>query len=189
MTTYFTADTHFGHANIIGFCHRPFRDVAEMNRTLIANWNARVTDDDDVYILGDFAFRCTGSVAKIAKALKGRKHLVVGNHDSKWMRSEPEALDEFVEFAPLIEIDGSEERGGRQLTLCHYPLMTWRNSKRDSSWLIYGHIHANKSDDFWPLLSSMPRALNAGVDINWFYPVTFEELIENNEKWKAKGKS
>lgn len=180
MTTYFTADTHFGHANIIGFCHRPFRDVAEMNRTMIMNWNARVTDDDDVYVIGDFAFRCAGSVAKIAHELKGRKHLVVGNHDSKWMRSEPAALDEFAEVAPLIEI----EEGSRQLTMCHYPMMVWRNSKRDNSWLVYGHIHANKNDDFWPLLSQMPRALNAGVDVNWFYPVTFAELIENNERWK-----
>ena len=34
---YFTADTHFDHANIIRFCNRPFTSVDEMNEALIAN--------------------------------------------------------------------------------------------------------------------------------------------------------
>lgn len=182
MTVYFTADTHFGHENIIRFCNRPFSSAAEMNRVLIANWNARVTNDDDVYVLGDFAFRCGDSVRKIAHSLKGRKHLVIGNHDFKWMKSDPEAVEEFVEVAPMLEI----EENGRQLTLCHYPMMTWKNGSRDFSWLVYGHIHNNKSDGFWPLLSGMDRALNAGVDVNWFFPVTFDEMVVNNAKWKER---
>jgi hypothetical protein len=32
---YFTADTHFCHADIIRFCKRPFADVDEMNETLV----------------------------------------------------------------------------------------------------------------------------------------------------------
>jgi hypothetical protein len=37
--TFFTSDTHFNLANIIGFCNRPFKDMEQMNETLIANWN------------------------------------------------------------------------------------------------------------------------------------------------------
>ncbi len=33
---FFTADLHFGHANIIKYCKRPFTDVAAMDRALIA---------------------------------------------------------------------------------------------------------------------------------------------------------
>ena len=39
---YFTSDLHFGHANVIGLCSRPFADVEQMDRALIENWNRRV---------------------------------------------------------------------------------------------------------------------------------------------------
>lgn len=39
---YFTADMHFGHANIIQFCARPFVDVDDMNYRLISEYNSVV---------------------------------------------------------------------------------------------------------------------------------------------------
>lgn len=43
---FFTSDTHFNHANIIRYCQRPFKDPAEMNETLITNWNQTVGNED-----------------------------------------------------------------------------------------------------------------------------------------------
>ncbi|WP_258934193.1 hypothetical protein [Nesterenkonia pannonica] len=52
MTTFFTSDHHFGHANIIRYCDRPFADVAEMDEAMIDRWNETVSPDDEVWVLG-----------------------------------------------------------------------------------------------------------------------------------------
>ena len=53
---YLSGDLHFNHSNIIKYCNRPFKNVEEMNRVIIDNWNALIKFDDTVYHLGDFAF-------------------------------------------------------------------------------------------------------------------------------------
>ncbi len=37
----------------------------------------------------------------------------------------------------------------------------------------------------WQFIRQTPRLLNAGVDINGYVPVTFDELVTNNEMFKA----
>lgn len=83
---YYIADTHFGHDNIRRLSNRPFETIEEMDRTIIDNWNSRVTDNDDVYILGDFSYKSEDSVLYLKK-VKGRKHLIIGNHDEKLLKN------------------------------------------------------------------------------------------------------
>ena len=45
--------------------------------------------------------------------------------------------------------------------------------------MIHGHIHQSRGQEY-QLLKDLPRVLNAGVDINFYRPVTLDELIENN---------
>lgn len=82
---YFTSDLHLGHRGIIAMRNRPFADVEEMNRILIANFNAVVHKDDTVYILGDLAHHMqVEDINKIIGKLNGRKILIKGNHDKKY---------------------------------------------------------------------------------------------------------
>ena len=81
MTAFFTADTHFGHRNIVTSCSRPFRDVDEMNDRLVERWNVTVRPTDTVYHLGDFGFGGIDDLHRIFKRLHGNKHLIAGNHD------------------------------------------------------------------------------------------------------------
>lgn len=46
MATWFTADLHLGHHNIVSYCDRPFESVAAMNRALVDRWTEVVGDDD-----------------------------------------------------------------------------------------------------------------------------------------------
>ena len=66
---YFTADTHFGHENVIRFCSRPYATAAEMDEALIENWNSRVKGNDTVFILGDLLFR-SDNAEEILRCLK-----------------------------------------------------------------------------------------------------------------------
>ena len=83
---FFTSDSHFGHANIIKHCNRPFSSVEEMDEHLISAWNSRVRPSDTIYILGDLIFRSTASPDSYLSRLRGKKHLILGNHDKGWIK-------------------------------------------------------------------------------------------------------
>ena len=81
---YVTADTHFGHDSIIEYCNRPFKSANDMDNKLIKNFNIRINDEDDLFILGDFTLSHAnnyGYFQSLLKRLHGRKHLIMGNHD------------------------------------------------------------------------------------------------------------
>ena len=161
---YFTSDLHLGHRNIIRLCNRPFATIEEMDETLIRNWNAKVTNGDTVYILGDLLFRNEKPAEEYLKQLKGKKHLITAAF-------EHHAILHFI------------SDGKRQMTLCHYPMMSWPHMTR--CYMVFGHIHGNTDADYWPLIRENDLMLNAGADVNGFAPVTFEEMQENNYRHKA----
>ena len=51
--------------------------------------------------------------------------------------------------------------------------------------MVFGHIHGTTDADYWLLIARNEKMLNAGVDINGYAPVTFDEMVENNAKHKA----
>ena len=176
--TFFTADQHFGHFNIIRLSHRPFASLEEMNESMITRWNAKGHDEDTVYILGDLFFRAA-TVEPILQRLKGRKHLVLGNHDHSWT-AKVRMSDYFESVQALKEI----AMDGVPATLCHYPMLSYPQARR--GYMIYGHIHNNTGDDYWPLIMRRGRMLNAGVDVNDFAPVTFDEMLANNAEFRKR---
>ena len=83
MTVFFTSDSHFGDATRIRIDRRPFPTIAAQDAALVANWNAAVGQDDEVWHLGDFALRLDASaLRRFSPRLHGRKHLITGNNDS-----------------------------------------------------------------------------------------------------------
>ena len=185
MAVLFTSDLHLGHARILA--SRPqFATLEEHDDALIENWNRKVTDKDEVYILGDISFRGEKHISEYLSRMKGRKHLIVGNHDGFWMRH-VEDLTAYFDSVDYLKIMKFEKK---QITLCHYPLMEWSGSRHvnsGNSFLIHGHIHNTPQKHLFEYMKAyLPHALNAGVDVNHFEPVTFEELKENNRQWYGR---
>lgn len=176
---YFIADTHFGHRIAHIAFSRPFRSITEMDNALVDNWNNSVLPDDDVYIAGDFALCNPEYAAEIISRLCGRKHLAVGNHDKDWLT--PELRDTFEEVAPFLEC----EVDGKEAVVCHYPMLEWPGS-RHGAFLIYGHIHNANWGGTYDLIRQVPNTLNAGVDINYYCPASFKELIANTNAFYSR---
>lgn len=183
MAIFFTSDLHLGHENIVLKSRLQFSDIAEMDEYIIQQWNRKVGSQDEVYILGDFSFRAKTPVADYLSRLKGRKHLIIGNHDASWMKHMPDA-EQYFESIEMMKLLKYQKK---MLTLCHYPMLEWpmsRYSDAGASFLIHGHIHDCTTLDAYAVIKErLPHALNCGVDINHFEPVTFEELVANNNAW------
>lgn len=175
---FFITDPHFGHSNIIKMCNRPFCDVEEMNERMIKTWNEKVHGNDTVYIVGDMFFRCADE-EQVLKRLKGNKRLIKGNHDRSWIKS-PDILKYFLSVDDYLETSD----GRHSLVFCHYPLLSWNRPHK--SYMVFGHIHNNVNSDYFPLICAREHMLNAGAEINGYEPVTFDELVLNNSRFKEK---
>lgn len=176
---YYTADLHFGHKNIIEYEDRPYKDVHEMNIKLIENWNSKVKLNDDIYVLGDFAFVGKNLPMDILMSfinqLNGKIHLIRGNHDS-WVdkKSFNPRLFESIDYYKEIKDQGKD------IVLCHYPIENWNGAEYGSIHL-HGHLHKH------PTKLYRPNRFNVGVDCYKYYPVTLDEITEKGLLYESKG--
>ena len=167
---YFISDTHFCHKNIIGRCNRPFENVTQMNYALISNWNNVVGKADEIYVLGDFSFRGTiEQTHKILDSLKGKKHLIVGNHDL-YIRKQDFDKSAFASISHYHELSYKDAR----FILFHYPIVEWAHYHRKSVHL-YGHCHhqIRPINEEWG-----KRAISVAADVINFSPISAAEVYE-----------
>ena len=160
MTRFFTADTHFGHANLIEYDNRPLDTVEAMDDFLIDNWNLVISKSDIVYHCGDFAWKGSKFVGDIKKRLNGQIHLIMGNHD----KVNREVAKMFASISQLkkIRVDGQE------IWLSHFPLKTWVH-KSEGAWNIHGHCHGR-------LINPEQNSVDVGVGSWGWCPAPFETL-------------
>jgi calcineurin-like phosphoesterase family protein len=196
MTVWFTSDNHFGHYNIIKYCDRPFASVWEMNQAMIERWNSVVSDEDEVYHLGDFLMNPKYLV--IAEKLKGKKTLVSGNHDFCWKevrdgKSGPKCQRVLEAGFQTIVRELLMPMADQLVLLSHYP---YRNPnateetekyhqyrpENQGQWLLHGHIHT--------LYKRVKKQINVGVDVWDFTPVhisVIESIIRNADPETSEG--
>ncbi len=177
---YFTSDTHFGHANIIKYCNRPFKDAGEMDRFIVENWNNTVKFDDVVYHMGDVAFASPERIKHIVTNLNGYKILILGNHDRKGEKMTEYGFQEVYQKHRITLNDNTEAN------LSHYPYrgtddpnhktkFDHKNIPDDGRLLLNGHVH-----DDWKVKPGRFKnhMINVGMDQWGMKVVSEDDLIK-----------
>ena len=170
MKYWFTSDYHLGHANIIEYCNRPFKNVEQMNKIIIHNHNSKVKPEDTVFFLGDFCFRNSHGGKKgegeLVKAesylekLNGRFVFIEKNHDKS------NSLKTCIKEVKI-------NLGGKDIHLSHKPEDYDRNIEIN----LVGHVHekwkVKKENNDKNIL------INVGVDVWDFKPINIQEILRS----------
>jgi calcineurin-like phosphoesterase family protein len=136
-----------------------------MNQAIIENINAVVQPDDIYWHLGDFAWK---DPQQFIAAIRCKHiHIVLGNHDR------PQLLRGVRCYPGLVDL----KLQGQKVTLCHYPMRSWRASYH-GAWHLYGHVHGR--------MESLPFTLDVGVDSHDFRPWSWNEICDYMKRTWAK---
>jgi calcineurin-like phosphoesterase family protein len=178
---WFTSDLHFGHANIIELCNRPFDSIQHMNDMLVENWNSTVSNDDTVYVVGDFAMGIIADNLPIAQRLNGDKRLILGNHDRPFPTGKN--LDrwykEYSQYFTDIRITETVIVENISFEINHFPFYGDSHEGDrfsdfipidNGQYLIHGHIHStNKIVD---------NMIHVGTDAWDYKPASIDDILQ-----------
>lgn len=171
-TSWFTADPHFGHGNIIHHTGRPFIDADEMDETILRNWNAVLKPGDRLYILGDFVGQRRPAPLiqhyfDLINLSPDAIVLVLGNHDNEQAtRKVFRHVYTRYEYRH-VKLPGETHR--QRIVLDHYAMRVWNGSGK-GTWHLYGHSHGNLED-----LKTM-KSFDVGVDSHYFKLLSFDDV-------------
>lgn len=141
-----------------------------MNKALIENWNNKISFDDNVYILGDVTMKGPGAAMSVLQQLKGKKHLICGNHDY-FVRKESFERSLFVSIQDYSEVTYSNT----MFVLSHYPMLEW-NGYYKGSIMLHGHQHNHREYNEANRRDGILR-YDVGVDANNMTPISAKEII------------
>ena len=173
MATFFTADLHLFHRNIIDFCGRPFDNLEQMHDAIIQNWNLTVKEKDTTYLLGDSYIKCSPKQAvTILSKLNGHLVFLPGDHDLGLVEA-VRLLGLKARLAQWIEVvHPSKVTNGidiPQITLCHYPMRRWPKSHY-GTWHLFGHVHGGMKS------MNLGKSFDVGTDCHGFVPLSVKAV-------------
>lgn len=172
---YFTSDLHINHDKGFIFAARGYKTIEEMNIELITNIQKTITEEDDLYILGDIVLGKIDKAAQWLELIPGHVHYLIGNHDnSKRINLYDELGWESHGYADIVKV------GKWNFYISHYPTMVANfddNEKRIPIINLFGHTH--QKDKFY---DDNPYMFHVGVDSNNNQPISIEEIKEQIRK-------
>lgn len=110
-THFFTADEHFGHANIIKYYDRPFTTADEMDAEIVRRHIKVVRSKCVVIHAGDFTLSKKPYAENYIRQLNGAHIFLKGSQDY-WLKK----------AAPVI---WQRDIEGFYVVVCHYAMRVW----------------------------------------------------------------
>lgn len=189
---YYTSDLHFYDESMLQYEKQndptapAWNSIEERDEYIIEHWNNKVTDNDEVYIAGDISLAPKNDTVRALQRLKGKKHLIIGNHDGGWLKTLTQ--NESVNVIDVNDGIKTIRDAGRTVVICHYPILAWEKQHK-GSYLVYGHLHATYEDKLFQdaghhfiqsACMTEFRAVNCGTMVCNYEPMTLNELCMKN---------
>lgn len=179
MKTYFSADFHLQHANVIRFDNRPFKHVDDMDKAIIKNCMQLFKPGDQFYFLGDFSMRGTNdkseSYFQELKSSGVQMFFIKGNHDKK------DTIKLYNKYGIYLGEQKKIRVGEQEIVLNHYRMDVWDKSHH-GTWHLHGHSHHSLP------IRRDARCMDVGINgVGYNYtPVDFEYVSEvmKYKEWK-----
>lgn len=191
---FFTSDWHVGHENSIKFDNRPFKNIDDMHRVLINNYNSSIGPNDVCYFLGDISVKNSEVTREVVSQLNGTKVLILGNHDLGIQANYDCGFDVVINSCSMVI-------AGELVTMSHCPLPGilredtegmrgavkgehWHGEFRHKNFTVannnqyhlHGHIHSPNGGKSIKILD---KQYDVGCVANNFRPVSISQI----ESW------
>lgn len=170
---YLSSDLHFFHDKEFIYKPRGFENVSDMNETILKNWNNTVSEDDEVYLLGDLMLGDNDKGIELIKQLNGKIHVILGNHDTQTRRNMYLNCPNIIEICHATQI----KYRGYSFYLSHYPTLT---ANLDESAPIKARVinlcgHSHIKNRF----KDMDKGLiyHVEVDCHNNFPISLDEIL------------
>lgn len=169
--TYFISDLHFGHDKDFIYEFRGFSSIEEHDEKIIENFNSVVTDEDDVYILGDLMLGDQDYGIECLQRLKGKLHIIRGNHCTNKKTERYKELPSVVELIGWATVIKYKKWN---FYLSHYPTCVGNGDDSVKMWCICGHTHTENK-----FLDIDKKCYHVEPECQNNFPVEIEKIIED----------
>ena len=178
---FLTSDLHFSHIQPFCWEARGYTSPEHMNQEQIRKWNEVVSDEDEVWMLGDGMMNDNAAGIECFKQLKGKIHIIAGNHDTDARLQIYKDLGYDVQFAHRLKYKK------KSFYLSHYPTITANGEDEKALWQqvwnLCGHLHT--TDPYYQMRQGFP-IYHIEVDAHDGYPVSLDKVIEQIKTFNDK---
>ena len=175
MAIFLTSDWHFCHNQPFLYEPRGFKNINEMNETIIQRHNSIVSQEDDVIGRVDVMLNDNEKGIEYINQLNGNLHIICGNHDTS------ARIKDYVNLKLNTEIWGYAtpyKYKKYNFYLSHYPTLTSNldNDKPLKARIINlcGHSHTQDRWADW----NKGLIYHVEMDAHDCYPILLDNIIE-----------